>query len=48
MRNDRLTRGNLFRSAAIVAGAAVTPALPRHAAAQMQPRKGGTLRYGLS
>ena len=45
IQGNRFTRRGLLGGAAIIGGAS---ALPRGAAAQPQPRKGGTLRYGLS
>ena len=46
--DSRLTRRSFLRSAALAAGAAMSPtaAVPR--AAQAQPARGGTLRYGLA
>jgi peptide/nickel transport system substrate-binding protein len=44
IRNHRFSRRGLLGAAAIIGAAGVA----RNAAAQAQPRKGGTLRYGLS
>ncbi len=45
LRPNGFTRRGLLGAAAIIGGAST---LPRGAMAQAQPRKGGTLRYGLS
>src|SRR5262245_46674829 len=46
-RAGRISRRNFVKSVAVITGAAALPSMPFNAA-QAQPVRGGTLRYGLS